>query len=212
MLNSNSNLSEASVIYQKSYPVVHPRWDGYVATTPSERAELFKELSGINLLDWNPIPVKRVLIAKPDGRLRPLGIPSIRDRVIQNVVKNALEPEWEAKFEASSYGFRPARRVDDAISRCLRIMNQKTKRWVFEGDLSLCYDSIDHSYLINCLNYFPAQALIKRWLKVGILFELVYYSTEDGTPQGVVISPLLCNICLHGLAFDIGIKELTLRS
>ena len=139
--------------------------------------------------------------------MRPIGIPTITDRVIQFVVKSALEPEWEAKFEASSYGFRPGRQVNDAVGRILRIVNTGSKRWVFEGDLSKCFDCIDHTYLMSQLRHFPGSALIKKWLSSGIFYELVYYDTPEGTPQGSIISPLLCNIALPGLPEEIGIKE-----
>eukprot|EP00967_Tisochrysis_lutea_P159003 scaffold327556_cov760-Tisochrysis_lutea.AAC.1 len=97
--------------------------------TPSKRYELFLELRDFGILNWNPYPVKRIYIPKADGRERPIGIPTIKDRVVQNVIKNALEPEWEARFEASSYGFRPGRSVNDVISRINRILMNPSKRW-----------------------------------------------------------------------------------
>ena len=158
-------------------------------------------------MNWDPFPVRRIYVPKPDGRQRPIGIPTIKDRVIQGVVRNALEPEWEAHFEASSYGYRPGRQVNDAISRINRILMNPSKQWVFEGDLSQCFDKIDHSFLMSRLKYFPGAKLIEKWLKSGILYDLVYYETEEGTPQGSIISPLLCNIILHGLPLELGIRK-----
>jgi len=181
--------------------------DTETALTPRKRYILFLEIKQMGILNWDPFPVKRIYVPKPDGRQRPIGIPTIKDRVIQNVLKNALEPEWEAHFEASSYGFRPGRSVNDAISRINRILMQPSKHWVFEGDLSQCFDKIDHSYLLSKVQYFPGRNLIEKWLKSGILFQLVYFDTEEGTPQGSVISPLLCNIALHGIPSELGIRE-----
>jgi len=176
--------------------------------TPSKRYKLYLELKELGILNWNPYPVKRIYIPKPDGRERPIGIPTLKDRVVQNVVKNALEPEWEAKFEASSYGFRPGRSVNDVISRINRILMNPSKCWVFDGDLSKFFDMIDHTYLMNKITkFFPGSNLIEKWLKSGILYEFVFYLTEEGTPQGSEISPLLSNIALDGIPAELGIRE-----
>lgn len=176
--------------------------------TPSKRFKLYLELKELGILNWNPFPVKRIYIPKPDGRMRPIGIPTIKDRVVQNVIRNALEPEWEAKFEASSYGFRPGRSVNDAVSRINSILMHPSKRWVFDGDLAQFFDMISHPYLLNKITkYFPGYNLIEKWLKSGILYEFVYFQTEEGTPQGSVISPLLSNIALDGIPAELGIRE-----
>lgn len=184
-----------------------PGVDGQIAITPAGRYHLYKELKLLGVLNWKPRPVKRIYIPRPDGRLRPLGIPTRKDRVVQFVIKSALEPEWEAKFEASSYGFRPGRQVNDAVGRLLRVMNQKKKLWVFEADVSKCFDCIDHSYLLNRIEFFPGYNLVEKWLKGGIFHDGIYFRTDDGTPQGSVISPLLCNIALNGIPEELGIKE-----
>jgi len=128
-------------------------------------------------------------------------------RVVQGVVRCLLEPEWEAKFESVSYGYRPSRQINDVVSRINRILMQPSKAWVFEGDISQFFDCIDHSFLLGRLEYFPGLSLIRKWLKAGIFLDSVFYETNEGTPQGGVISPLLANICLHGWPAEIGINE-----
>lgn len=127
-----------------------PGLDDRIYSTPKERMELFYEIKKLNLENYNPIATKRIYIPKGDGRLRPLGIPTLFDRVIQQMIKNALEPEFEAKFEATSYGFRPNRSVNDAINKIYLTFNSKNSReWVVDADISGCFDNIDHSYLLN---------------------------------------------------------------
>lgn len=160
----------------------------------------------LDIYDWTPLPSKRIFIPKPDGRKRPIGIPTIIDRVIQNMVKNALEPEWETRFEPYSTGFRPGRSYNDAIGRIQRALSPKSRPWVFEADFSLCFESINQEFLMNKIKGFPASKLIKKYLEAGILYEKVWFNTDVGTPQGGVLSPLLCNIALHGMGQELGIK------
>lgn len=204
LINSDSLLLLAVRKFTQSHT---PGVDGQIAITPAGRYHLDKELKLLGVLNWEPRPVKRIYIPRPDGRLRPLGIPTRKDRVVQFVIKSALEPEWEAKFEASSYGFRPGRQVNDAVGRLLRVMNQKKKLWVFEADVAKCFDCIDDTYLLDKIKYFPGSKIVEKWLKGGIFFEQVYFRTDEGTPQGSVISPLLCNIALDGIPGELGIKE-----
>lgn len=173
-----------------------PGIDGVICDTPQDRVKLFKE--GLSLKGYKPKPVRRVYIPKSDGRQRPLGIPTVKDRVMQGIVKMALEPEWEAKFEANSYGFRPGRGCHDAIEAIHTTLSQKgSSKWILDADISGCFDNIGHEPLLAKLSVFTTT--IRRWLKAGVV-ELGHYTdTEAGTPQGGVISPLLANIALDGM-------------
>ncbi|NEQ85257.1 MAG: RNA-directed DNA polymerase [Moorea sp. SIO2I5] len=135
-------------------------------------------------------PTRRVWIPKP-GRTekRPLGIPTMYDRALQALTKQALEPEWEAKFEPNSYGFRPGRSCHDAIEAIFSSIKQKPK-WVLDADIAKCFDKINHDALLEKLNTYPSmRRLIKSWLKAGVMDNGTFSSTEEGTPQGGVISP-----------------------
>ncbi len=155
-------------------------------------------------------PIRRVWVEKPGKpEKRPLGIPTIRDRAKQMLVKLALEPEWEAVFEPNSYGFRPARRTHDAIEAIFLNLRRSSKnaspKFVFDADIRKCFDSINHDALLSKLGTFPAlHNQIRSWLKAGVMegysnAPKSFTSTEVGTPQGGIISPLLANIALHGL-------------
>ena len=183
-----------------------PGVDGYTASKPNERIKLYQELLRRNVFQHRPKPAKRTFIAKKNGKLRPLGIPTIRDRVYQNVVKNALEPQWEVRFEASSYGFRPKRSTHDAISNLFNKLNTNSKKkWVFEGDFQGCFDHLNHNWISKQTSMFPGNRLIGRWLKMGYMERGMFHNTMEGSPQGSVASPLLANIALDGMEKEIGI-------
>jgi RNA-directed DNA polymerase len=185
--------------------------DGEVALTASARMALAVRVHR-SARTWEPVPVKRVYIAKSNGKLRGLGIPVLVDRCHQNRVKNALEPEWEARFEPRSYGFRPGRSCQDAIEAIYDTCKGRgaTRVWTLDADLAAAFDRIDHDHLLAAIGTFPARDMIRRWLGAGV-FEhgKGFAPTEEGTPQGGVISPLLLNVALHGLEHAAGVRYST---
>ncbi|NGY76014.1 group II intron reverse transcriptase/maturase (plasmid) [Bacillus megaterium] len=183
-----------------------PGVDGYTVLKPNERIILYQQLLRYNVFQHRPKPAKRTFIAKKNGKLRPLGIPTIRDRVYQNVVKNALEPQWEVRLEATSYGFRPKRSTHDAISNLFNKLNTNSKKkWVFEGDFLGCFDHLNHNWIVEQTSSFSGNTIIKRWLKMGYIEQDMLHKTTEGTPQGSIVSPLLANIALCGMEEEIGI-------
>jgi RNA-directed DNA polymerase len=173
-----------------------PGVDGIVCLEPEERLAVATDLH----LNQDPQPVRRIWIPKPGTEeKRPLGIPTIRDRCLQALVKEALEPQWEARFEPNSYGFRPGRSCHDAIESIYQHICHKSK-YALDADIKKCFDRIEHQALLTKLDTIPLlRRIIKKWLKAGVMEDLELSRTEKGTPQGGVISPLLANIALHGL-------------
>lgn len=177
-----------------------PGVDGVKSLNPQEPMKLTKTLK----VDGQCSIIRRVYIPKEGSpRGRPLGIPTMKDRAKQALVKLALEPEWEAKFEPNSYGFRPGRATHDAIEAIYKSICRKPK-YVLDSDIVKCFDRISHDALIEKLNTTDCiKKQIRAWLKAGILEPgAEQRETPEnlrGTPQGGVISPLLSNIALHGI-------------
>lgn len=170
--------------------------DGISKLTPPQRLALAGQLK----FPTKAKPLRRVWIPKPGttGK-RLLGIPTIQDRCLQALFKLALEPEWEARFEPNSYGFRPGRNCHDAM-KAIMDSTVKGSKYVLDADISKCFDNINHEYLLDKLALKGAfRKQIRYWLESGVLDGETFAETLQGTPQGGVISPLLANVALHGL-------------
>lgn len=162
-------------------------------------------LRSSNMKFHRPKPAFRKYIPKKNGKKRSLGIPTIKDRVYQEIIRMAMEPEWEAKFEPTSYGFRPGRRQHDAIRRIHYSIESGKWCWVMEGDFKSCFDTLSHDFILEQIHGFPHFNLVKRFLKDGYVDNGAFHNTYEGTPQGGLLSPLLANIALHGMEKALGI-------
>ncbi len=198
LLKSYANLlSSVRQITQINQGKNTPGVDKEVIKTPEGRVKLVN--------NWkmpHTSPTRRVFIPKSNGKKRPLGIPTVKDRVMQNIVKNYLEPEWEAIFEAHSYGFRTGRSCHDAIAQVFnRTRSGKLgdNKWILDADIKGCFDNLAHESILKSIKSTPGEKLIGKWMKAGYVYEGIHHLTNTGTPQGGVISPLLSNIGLHGL-------------
>jgi RNA-directed DNA polymerase len=161
--------------------------DGIKNLPPMQRLNLVDLLNKRRL---KASPTRRVWVPKPGkDEKRPLGIPTIYDRALQALVKMGRSPEWEARFEPNSYGFRPGRSVHDAIENIYNVIHLKPK-YVLDADISKCFDRINHDALLRKIGKTPYRRLIKQWLKSGVFDNKQFSDTVEGTPQGGVISPL----------------------
>ena len=172
-----------------------PGVDGETWKTPEQKMTAIDRL---HQRGYHPQPLQRIYIPKSNGAQRPLSIPTMRDRAMQALYLLALDPVAETTADPNSYGFRTARSAADAIEACfIALCRNDRAAWILEGDIRSCFDKISHTWL---LAHIPIEkAMLKKWLKAGYLENQHFHPTEEGTPQGGIISPAVANMTLDGL-------------
>lgn len=169
--------------------------DGIIWTTSKQKSEAVTQLTR---RAYKAQPLRRIYIPKKNGKLRPLGIPTMKDRAQQALYLLALEPIAELTADKHSYGFRPHRSCADAIAQCFTVLARKrSAQWILEGDIKACFDTISHQWLVE--NILVDKKVLKQWLTAGFIFKNCWSDTPEGTPQGGVASPTLANITLDGM-------------
>jgi len=175
-----------------------PGVDGEIWNTPAKKAEGMKRMKQRG---YRPKPLRRIYIPKSSdpNKKRPLGIPCMIDRAMQALYLLALEPVAETRADPNSYGFRKERGTADAIEQCFNVLAHRTRSlgWVLEGDIRACFDQISHEWLLE--NIPMDRVILRKWLKAGYMEKDAFHTTEAGTPQGGIISPVLANLALDGL-------------
>jgi len=172
-----------------------PGVDGQTWSTPDDK---FQAVLSLKRKGYKPLPLRRMYIPKSNGKIRPLGIPTMKDRAMQALHKLALEPVAETLADKNSYGFRSERSCADAIGQSFNVLGRKSSaQWILEGDIKSCFDEISHEWLMN--NVPMDKGILRKWLKAGYIDHKKLFPTEAGTPQGSIISPTLSNMTLDGL-------------
>lgn len=172
-----------------------PGVDGETWSSPETKS---KAVLSLKRRGYQPLPLRRVYIPKSNGKMRPLGIPTMKDRAMQKLHLLALEPISETTADRNSYGFRPERSTADAREQCFIALVKKDRpQWILEGDIKGCFDNISHDWM---LEHVPTdKKLLQKWLKAGYIYQNELFPTDAGTPQGGIISPTLANMTLDKL-------------
>jgi len=181
-----------------------PGTDKMIINSDSERMALYNFIKSVNIKDYNPVPMSIVRPKKKNKR-QTVTMPTIIDRVYQTMIRLALEPRVEVNFEPTSYGFRPLRNAGNAVARIYQYTRKGRKPWIFEGDFSSGFDTLNHDWILDQLGNFPGKILISKWLKAGYVHSNMFDMTDRRMLQGGIISPLLANVAMNGLDEALGI-------
>ncbi len=182
-------------------------WTDYAPDLETRLADLHRR---VHRGAYRALPSRRKFIPKSDGRLRPLGIAALEDKIVQAALVAILTPIYEAEFLGFSYGFRPLRSQHDALDALAYGIARRKVRWILDADIRAFFDRISHEWLVKFAEHRIADErvirLIRKWLKAGVLEDGIEIETTQGTPQGAVISPLLANIYLH-YVYDLWVQQ-----